>query len=336
MRRRDFIGLLGGVAGALTCADVFAAQKSRIARIGLLSVSPFDTECKSLRADAYRDPPCWLLSDLRALGWREGENLQIEMRLGNDDPASLPRLAAELVALQPDVLIGPGSTDAKALQAATSDIPIVFLNSSDPVGYGLVDSIARPGKNITGTAIAPQILWGKRLELLMELLGHRPAKIAWLNNPEEVSTKLNERAVMWSAEKLGIEVERWQVRKPDDLGGVFANASGSEAVLVQFVALTINHRQQIADLAARYRLPAIYENQGFVVDGGLISYGTDPRETWRKSLTYVDRILRGAQPKDLPVEQASKFVLTINLKAASALGINVPQMLLGRADEVIE
>jgi putative ABC transport system substrate-binding protein len=126
------------------------------------------------------------------------------------------------------------------------------------------------------------------------------------------------------------------VRKPDDLERVFANASESEAVLVQFVALTINHRQQIGDLAARYRLPAIYDNRVYVVDGGLISYGADPRENWRLSMTYVDRILRGAQPKDLPVEQASKFVLTINLKAANALGITVPQMLLTRADEVIE
>jgi putative tryptophan/tyrosine transport system substrate-binding protein len=335
MRRREFIGLVGGAAGAWTCADVFAAQKSPLARIGLLSIFPLP-ECKSFHPDAYQDPPCLLASDLRALGWREGENLQIEIRSSQGDPAGLPRVAAELVSLRPDVLIGVGSSEAKALKAATSDIPIVLMASSDPVGYGLVDSIARPGKNITGTAIAPQMLWGKRLELVVELLGHKPAKIAWLSNPEEVSTKLNEAAVMQSAEKLGIEVERWQVRKPDDLERVFANASESEAVLVQFVALTIIHRQQIADLAARYRLPAIYDNRGYVVDGGLISYGADTRENWRRSLTYVDRILRGAQPKDLPVEQLSKFVLTINLKAANALGITVPPMMLARAEEVIE
>ena len=183
-------------------------------------------------------PTCWLPFDLHALGWREGENLQIEIRSSNGDLASLPRLAAELVALRPDVLIALGVREAKALQAATSDIPIFFQTSSDPVGYGLVDSIARPGRNITGIAVAPQMLWGKRLELLVELLGHRPAKIAWLSNPEEVSAKLNEAAVMQSAEKLGIEVERWEVRKPDDLERVFAIASGSEAVLVQSLALT--------------------------------------------------------------------------------------------------
>jgi putative ABC transport system substrate-binding protein len=204
VRRREFIGLLGGVAGALTCADVFAAQKSPLARIGILSIFPLP-ECKSFNPD----PPCLLASDLRALGWREGENLQIEWRFADGDPAGLPRRAAELVSLRPDVLIGFGSSEAKALKAATSDIPIVFTASSDPVGYGLVDSIARPGKNVTGTAIAPQMLWGKRLELVVELLGHKPAKIGWSNHPEEVATKLNEAAVMQSAEKLGIEVEHW-------------------------------------------------------------------------------------------------------------------------------
>ena len=133
-----------------------------------------------------------------------------------------------------------------------------------------------------------------------------------------------------------VEVERWQVRKPDDLERVFANASGSEAVLVQFVALTINHRQQIADLAARYRLPAIYDNRAYVVDGGLISYGADFREILRRAATYMDRILRGARPQDLPVEQPSKFNLVINLKTAKALGLTIPVKLLTVADEVIE
>jgi putative tryptophan/tyrosine transport system substrate-binding protein len=331
MRRREFIGLLGGVAGALTCADLFAAQKSPPARIGILSIFPLP-ECKSLP----QEPPCLIAPELSGLGWREGENLQIEWRFADGDPAGLPRRAAELVSLRPDVLIGFGSSETKALKAATSDIPIVFLASSDPVGYGLVDSIARPGKNVTGTAVAPQMLWGKRLELVVELLGHKPAKIAWLSNPEEVSTKLNEAAVAQSAEKLGIELERWQVRKPEDLERVFANASGCEAVLIQFVGITINNRQQIADLAARYRLPAIYDNRVYVLDGGLISYGADPRENFLLSLAYVDRILRGAQPKDLPVGQLSKFVLTINLKTAKMLGLTIPVKLLTVADEVIE
>ena len=274
--------------------------------------------------------------DLRALGWREGENLQIAARSCNGDLASLPRLAAELVALRPDVLIAVGSTEAKALQAATSDIPIFFQVSTDPVGYGLVDSIARPGRNITGIAVAPQILWGKRLELLVELLGHRPAKIAWLSNPEEVPTKRNETALMQSAEKLGIEVERLEVRKADDLDPAFVSAAGSEAVLVKWVGLTYAHRLQIAELAMQHLLPSLYEVRDYVVAGGLMSYGLDYRENLRWGTTYVDRILRGTQPKDLPVEQASKFELVINLKTAKALSLTVPPSLLVQANEVIE
>jgi putative ABC transport system substrate-binding protein len=281
---------------------------------------------------------CWLRDDLNALGWREGENLQIEIRSSSQSRfASLSRLAAELVALQPNVLVGIGSTETKALQAATSDIPIVFISSFDPVGYGLVDSIARPGRNITGIAVAPQILWGKRLELLVDLLGHRPAKIAWLTNPEWVPAKSNLVALMQSAEQMGIKVEPLEVREPSDFDRVFAASAGSEALLVVWNALTLVNCRKIADLAVRYLLPSIFEvRSGYVDVGGLMSYGLDYRENWRRSATYVDRILRGAEPKDLPVEQFNKFELVINLKTAKALGITVPPMLLARADEVIE
>jgi putative ABC transport system substrate-binding protein len=349
MRRREFIGLLGGVAGALTCADVFAAQKSPMARIGYLDAGPIppieccaDPECKSPRRDWYENPKCpkggpgLTLVDLHERGWREGENVHIEGRFANGDLASLTRLAAELVALRLDVLIAPGSTEAKALQAATSEIPIVFLSSSDPVGYGLVESIARPGRNITGLAIAPQMLWGKRLDLVVALLGHRPSKVASLSNPEEVAAKLTEAAVEQSAEKLGIEVERWQVRKPEDLERVFASPSGSEAVLVQSGPLTNNHSKQIADLAVRHRLPTLCEAKDLIVAGGVMSYGWDYQEIWSYGARYVDRILRGARPKDLPVEQLSKFQLVLNLKTATALGLAIPPSLLALADEVIE
>jgi putative tryptophan/tyrosine transport system substrate-binding protein len=344
MRRREFIGLVAGSAGAWTCGDVFAEQKSPIARIGYFGIVAPPTECcvtpecKSVRWQACQSPcgPCFLASDLHALGWREGANLQIEIRSSNGDLANLPRIAAELAALRPDILIGFGSNEAKALQAATGDIPIFFQSSSDPVGYGLVDSIARPGRNITGIAVAPQMLWGKRLDLLVELLGRRPAKIAWLSNPEEVSAKPNEAAVMQSAEKLGIEVERWEVRKPDDLERVFATASGSEAVLFQNLGTTFPLRWQIFELAARHRLPTVCEASFFTVDGGLMSYGVDYRELVRDGARYVDRILRGARPRDLPVEQASKFELVINLKTAKAIGVTVPETLLVRADKVIE
>jgi putative ABC transport system substrate-binding protein len=347
MRRREFIGLLGGVAGALTCADVFAAQKSRKARIGFLIVATppmpglgpecFATpECKSFRRDAYQNPGCWLAYDLNALGWREGENLLIESRWAFGDPAKLPALAAELVALRPDLLIAGATIETKAFQAATSDIPIVWGSSTDPVGSGIVDSLAHPGRNATGAALTPQILWGKRLELIVDLIGHRPTKVTWLASPGDISAKRNLAAVMEAAEQMGVKVDNFEAHEPSDFDRIFAVSAGSEAVLVQLDNLTLSHRPQIAELAKRYQLPAIYDNRLYVVDGGLISYGADFRENLRRAANYMDRILRGAQPKDLPVEQPSKFNLVINLKTANALGLAVLHALLVRADEVIE
>jgi hypothetical protein len=178
MRRREFIGLLGSVAGALTCADVFAAQKSPMARMGFLFNGPrppneccADAECKSPRRDAYQTPKCFekawpILADLHALGWRDGENLHVEWRFADGDAASRQRLAAELVALRPDILVAGATIETKAFQAATSDIPIVFMVSTDPVGTGIVDSLSRPGRNATGMSLTPQILWSKRLEII--------------------------------------------------------------------------------------------------------------------------------------------------------------------------
>jgi putative tryptophan/tyrosine transport system substrate-binding protein len=335
MRRREFIGLLGGAAAAWTWADVFAAQKSPIARLGYLIVGVPQTECcatpecRSVRWDCQSlcPPACSHRICVRSAG--------AKARICRSRSAAVTLRAcrswsAELVALRPDVLIANGSDETK-------DIPIVFQASSDPVGYGLVDSVARPGRNITGIALAPQMLWGKRLELLVELLGHRPAKIAWLSNPEAVSAKLNEAAVMQSAEKLGIEVARWEVRNADDLERVFAIASGNEAVLVQALSLTFIWRGQIFELAARHRLPTVCEANDYVVAGGLMSYGFDYRVIFGYGPRYVDRILRVLDLRICQKEQASKFELVINLKTANALGVTVPSALLVRiADEVID
>jgi putative ABC transport system substrate-binding protein len=340
MTRRQFITLMWSSASALTCADAFAAQKSPMARIGFLElgIPPSECcatpECQSSRPDAYKMPACWYWVDMHGLGWREGENIQTTGRWCYGDRANLSRLAADLVALQPDVLVGDGSDETKALQAA--DIPIVFISSSDPVGYGLVDSIAQPGKNVTGIAVAPQILWGKRLDLLVEFLGRRPAKVACLIDPRSISAKANLVALMQAAEQLGIKVQPLEVHEASDFARVFAAAAGSEAVFVQWLALTGMHAQEIAELAMRYRLPTIYDVRFYVANGGLMSYGLDYRENWRRAMSYVDRILRGARPKDLPVEQASKFELVINLKTAKALSLTVPPSLLVQANEVIE
>jgi putative ABC transport system substrate-binding protein len=334
MRRRDFIILISGASAALTCADVFAAQKSPMARIGILSITPPPVEC--LNREAYRSPKCTFASDLHALGWVEGENLQIEGRSSFGDPARLPALAAELVALRPDVLVASATIETKAFQAATSDIPIVFMLSTDPVGSGIVDSLARPGRNATGMSLTPQILWGKRLEIVAELIGHRPTKVTWLGSPGDIMFKRSLAAVMEAAEQIGVKVDNLEAREPSDFDRIFAASAGSDAVLVQYDRLTLNHRPQIAELGVRYRLPSIYDNRDYVVDGGLISYGADIREILRRSATYIDRILRGARPQDLPVEQPSKFNLVINLKTAKALGLTIPVKLLTVADELIE
>jgi putative ABC transport system substrate-binding protein len=274
---------------------------------------------------------------LNALGWREGENLWTEARWSFGDPARLPALAAELVALRPDVLVAFATIETKALQAATSDIPIVFIHVTDPVGTGVVDSLARPGRNATGTSLTPQILWGKRLELVAELISHHPTKVAWVGDPKNVMAERNLAAVIEAAEHMGVKLDHFEAREPSDLDRIFAAAAGSDAVLVQWDVVTgARAFQQVAELAVRYRLPTIYDNRYYTVNGGLISYGANYRDNWRRGASYVDRILRGARPNDLPVENPTKFELVINLKAAKAIGLAVPSMLLVRADEVIE
>ena len=312
------------MVGVWACTGAFAANTSRTARIGILWVLP--------PPSGYEDV---LRAPLAALGWREGENLQIEQRVAGS-LANLPRFATELVALRPDVLICPGSTETKALQAATRDIPIVFANSSDPVGGGLVYSIARPGRNTTGISWAPRLLWGKRLQLVVELLGHQPAKVAWLTQPEEVVHRANEEALLQSAEPMGIKVERLYMREPSDLDRVFASTVGSEALLVKVNDLTMALRWQIAEQALRHQLPTIFETRDYVEAGGLMSYGADFRDNWLRAAALVDRILRGSRPGDLPVEQASRFNLVINLKTAKTLGLTIPPSLLAVADAVIE
>jgi putative tryptophan/tyrosine transport system substrate-binding protein len=324
MKRRDFITLFGAMVGVWACTGAFAANTSRTARIGILWVLP--------PPSAYENA---LQAPLGALGWREGENLQIELRAAGS-LANLPRFATELVALRPDVLVCPGSTEAKALQAATRDIPIVFVNSSDPVGSGLVDSIARPGRNIPGIAWAPQMLWSERLGLVVELLGHRPTKVAWLTNPEEAVHRTNEEAMLQSGEQMGIEVERLYVREPSDLDRVFAATAGSEALLVKVTDLTFALRWQIAEQAIRHQLPTIFETRDYIEAGGLMSYGGDFGDNFRRAASLVDRILRGSQPANLPVELGSRFDLAINLKTAKTLGLTIPPSLLALADKVIE
>ncbi len=304
------------------------AQTPRRARMGWLSGGP---------AGMRGSPLETLKQSLHELGWRIGETLELEERHANGDFARIPRLAAELVALRPDVIAATGLTETKALQNATRDIPIVFMQvAGDPVGAGLVQSIIRPGGNVTGFVQSPQLLWGKRLDLLTALLGHPPRRLGFLGNPGNVSFPSSWSDAQDAAARIGADIKRGDVSMPGDLDGAFRAFEDRDAVLVVYDFLLVGLESRIAQQAARQRLPAIYEQRRHVIAGGLLSYGPDLRENFRQGATYIDRILKGARPSDLPVIQGSRFELVVNLKAAKALGLTVPDSLLARADEVIE
>jgi len=209
-------------------------------------------------------------------------------------------------------------------------------NVPDPISLGVVDSIARPGRNITGFSFGPQIVWGKRLEILAELLGRRPHRLAWLGNPANAGAAFSWTDAKDAAGKLGADLKRVEVSKPDELDRAFYALGDRDALLVGWDFLLYSLRKRIAELAFQRRLPAIYEYRGHVVEGRLLSYGADISDNYRRATIYVDRILKGARPADLPVDQASRFELVINLKTAEALGLTIPPSLLARADEVIE
>jgi putative ABC transport system substrate-binding protein len=273
---------------------------------------------------------------LRDLGWRANETIDIDERWADGDVSRLARLASELVQLRPDVIATTGTSEAKALQAATQDIPIVFLQVADPISSGLVASISHPGGNITGFAQGPQILWSKRLGLLTEMLGRQPRHLAWLGNPANSGTASNWADAKDVAARVGADIARIEVSRAEELEWAFKGLRGLDGLFVQWDFLFSIVSNQIAQLAAQERVPAIYENRVQVLAGGLMSYGGDLRENFRQGAAYVDRILKGARPADLPVVQASRFELVLNKGAAKALGLTIPDSLLARADEVIE
>jgi putative tryptophan/tyrosine transport system substrate-binding protein len=326
MRRRD---LLMGALG-LTCAalvDPSEAQTVRRKRLGYLSGGRPGTGGSILDI---------LKAHLRDLGWRGNETIDIDERWADGDFSRLARLAGELVQLRPDVIAATGTSETKALQAATQDIPIVFLQVADPVASGVVASIARPGGNITGFAQGPQILWSKRLGLLTEMLGRQPRHLAWLGNPGNTGSELNWADAKDAAARAGADLVRIDVSRAEELEVAFKGVKGLDGLLVQWDFLFSFLSSQIAQLAAQERVPAIYENRAQVLAGGLMSYGGDLRENFRQGAAYVDRILKGARPADLPIIQASRFELVLNKGAAKALGLTIPDSLLAHSDEVIE
>jgi putative ABC transport system substrate-binding protein len=325
MRRRAFVTMLAGTAASW--AAVTSAQP-RI-RLGYLSGGS--------KGDNEENTVAILKESLRRLGWRLGETLVIEERWASGDSASLPRLAKELVAGRPDILVSTGQTETRTLQAVAGTIPIIFMQVSvDPVVAGFVKQIARPGGNITGFMQSPHFLWGKRIELLTELLGRPPRRLAWIGNPGNAGSEASWADARDAGTRIASDVIRVNVSTASDLDRAFDTVKSRDALLVQFDFLFAVEKRRVAALVARQRLPAIYENRSQALAGGLMSYGGDLRENYRQGAQYVHRVLNGTSPGDLPVVQASRFELVLNLKTARALGVTIPDGLLARADEVID
>jgi putative tryptophan/tyrosine transport system substrate-binding protein len=328
MKRRDFITLLGGAVAAWPLA-AGAQQHDRIRRIGVfMNLSANDPEGQA-RNTAF-------VQALLQLGWTDGRNAHIETRWGTDTD-STRKYAAELVALAPDVILASASTATSALQQATRTVPIVFVNVIDPVGAGYVESLARPGGNVTGFSAFEYGLSGKWPELLKEI-APRVTRVAVLRDTV-VGSGVGQYAIIQAvAPSLGVELRPIDMRDAGEIEravAAFARVPNSGLIVVGAPSGGV-HRDLIITLAARHQLPAVYPIADFVRSGGLISYGHDPIDLYRRAAGYVDRILKGEKPADLPVQAPTKYELAVNLKTAKALGLAVPPTVLARADEVIE
>ena len=319
--------VFGGLFGAVA---VEAQEAAKVARIGYLVLS---SDAPRLR-EAFRQ-------GLRDLGYVEGRNLVIEIRDAEGKLERLPALAAELVALKVDVIVASGGTPhALAAKQATGALPIVFTNVGDPVTSGLVTSLARPGGNVTGlSSLGPELV-GKRLELLTQAVpGVSRIAVLWQPGALEERTEKDrlQRAEV-AGRTLGVRLQFVEARGPKDLDRAFSDMTRARAGALTDLEGSVfwSERKRLVDLAAKNRLPAVYALREFVDVGGLMSYGPNLPDLWRRAATYVDKILKGAKPADLPVEQPTKFELVINLKAAKALGLTIPQSVLARADQVVE
>jgi len=308
---------------------VHAQRPAGVARVGLLESS--SPSAFPDRVEAFR-------RGLLALGYVEGQTVVFEYRWAHGKIADLPRLAAELVRVKVDVIVAGTTPAALAAKEASSMIPIVFAVPADPVGVGLVSGFPRPGGNVTGLTTANVEIIPKRLELLKELSGGRVSRGAVLFNPADASNVLVVRATQDAAKRLGLSLRSFPVKSPEDFEAAFSAMATDriDALMVAAGALTDSHSRKLADLATRIRVPAMYGARGFVEAGGLVSYSASFSDNYRRAATYVDKILRGAAPGDLPVEQASKFELAINLRTAKALGLSIPPSFLLRADLVVE
>ena len=328
LERRTFIAMISG--GLFAAPLVAGAQPAtKVYRIGLLGGEP-PTSPSGRVWEAF-------FQGLRELGYVEGQNILVEGRYYGEHTERLPSLAAELVRAKVDVIVAGAAPAPEGAQRATSTIPIVMASHSDPVGSGLVVSLAKPGRNVTGlSGLAPELV-GKQLQLLKEVVPGI-SRVAVLWNPTVPVQTLILREADAAARSLKVQLQMLEARAPSDFAKAFPAMTKGRAG--GFIALSgsmfFAERSRIVELAAQSRLPAIYGPREYVEIGGLMAYGPSLRESTRRAATYVDKILKGGKPADLPVEQPTKFELVINLKTAKALGLTIPQSLLGRADEVIE
>jgi putative tryptophan/tyrosine transport system substrate-binding protein len=328
MRRREFITLVGGAAVAWALPAQAQQPAPTLRRLGyLFSFAPAEGN--------HLWEACRL--GLRQFGYLEGRGIVLEPRWADGHHERLPSLAAELVRLKVDIIIAAATPATLAAMAATQEIPIVMVGIGDPVTSGLIASLARPGGNVTGLSLMAAELSGKRLELLAKLMSSVP-RVAVVINPENPAHSVYLDQTRAVALDKGVELQSFKARNPREIEDVFAEALRNRiAALIVFDDPVIwSHRVQIVGLAAKQNLPVIYGYREFVDAGGLMSYGPDRVAHYRRSAYYVDKILRGTKPADMPVEQPTKFDLIVNLKTARALGLTVPQSLLATADEVVE
>jgi putative tryptophan/tyrosine transport system substrate-binding protein len=329
MKRRQLIRLLGGAAVAWPLGTR-AQQADQMRRVGVLSSLTADDPEGQARVVAFREA-------LQALGWTDGRNLQIDVRWSAGDAEGLRRNAADLAAHAPDVILGAGNSSIAVLLQATRSVPVVFVTATDPVGAGFVNSLARPGGNATGFLAFEYSISAKWLELLKEAAPSL-ARAGVLRNPA-IAAAIGQFAVIQAAApSLRVEVSALNVHDTSEIESVVAAfARGtSGGLIVTASVLVLRGRNLIVGLAAKHKLPAVYYGRHYVTAGGLISYGPDWSDQYRRAAGYVDRILKGEKPADLPVQAPTRYELVVNLKTAKALGLELPATLLGRADEVIE
>ena len=329
MRRREFISLLGGAAAWSLTAH--AQQSDQIRRIGVLLNTTADEPIGQAGVTVLQQA-------LQQLGWTEGRNMKIEMRWGANDVERDRRYATELVGLAPDVILAAGTLSVAALQRSTHTVPIVFVRVTDPVGAGFVDSLARPGGNITGFMLYEYSLSAKWLEFLKQIVPQLK-RVAVIRDPSNPAATGQFSVIQATAQPLGVEVNPISIHDASQIEraiAVFGQSPNGGLIVAPSAENSKTRNNLIISLAARHKLPAIYGDRFHVTIGGLISYGPDRVDQFRLAAGYIDKILRGEKPADLPVQVPTKYQLTINLKTAKALGLTIPASLLATADEVIE